>query len=213
MFSSSPERPCSNLATAQSFKRSKEIGIRKVVGARRGQLVRQHLGEAALMTGLAAALAFVLVNFALPFYGRLTGSAVSIGDVLTPGFAGLIVALLAALSLLAWLYPAVFTSGFAPVAAISGGRDPRGSAALLRKGLVVFQFVVSVFLVFSTITMARQLAFFHRADLGFDKDDIIAVKLYGDLHALELGVEMDPAALGGRRRRPDLSALRRGLQQ
>lgn len=169
-----------NLATAQSFKRAKEIGVRKVVGARRGQLVRQHLGEAALMTGLAAALALLLVNFALPFYGRLTGTAVSIGEVLTPGFLGLSLALLAALSLMAGLYPAVFTSGFAPVAAISGGRDPRGSAALLRKGLVVFQFAVSVFLVFSTITMARQLAFFRRADLGFDKDGLVAVKLYGD---------------------------------
>jgi putative ABC transport system permease protein len=169
-----------NLATAQSFKRAKEIGVRKVVGARRGQLVRQHLGEAALMTGLAAVLALVLVNFALPFYGRVTGSAVSLGDVLTPGFAGLALAVLAALSLMAGLYPALFTSGFAPVAAISSVRDPRGSAALLRKGLVVFQFVVSVFLVFSTITMARQMAFFHRADLGFDKDNLIAVRLYGD---------------------------------
>jgi putative ABC transport system permease protein len=170
-----------NLATAQSFKRSKEIGVRKVVGARRGQLVRQHLGEAALITGLAAVLAFFIVYFALPFYGRITGSAVSIGDVLTPGFAGITLALLAALSLLAGLYPAVFTSGFAPAAAIASGRDPRGSAALLRKGLVVFQFVVSVFLIFSTITMARQLAFFHRADLGFDKDNLVAVNLYGDV--------------------------------
>jgi putative ABC transport system permease protein len=170
-----------NLATAQSFKRSKEIGVRKVVGARRGQLVRQHLGEAALMTGLAAVLAFFIVYFALPFYGRITGSAVTISDVLTPDFAGITLALLAALSLLAGLYPAVFTSGFAPAAAIASGRDPRGSAALLRKGLVVFQFVVSVFLIFSTITMARQLAFFHRADLGFDKDNLVAVNLYGDV--------------------------------
>jgi len=169
-----------NLATAQSFKRSKEIGVRKVVGARRGQLVRQHLGEAALMTALAAALALLIVNFALPFYGRLTGASLSIGEVLTPGFAGLALALLAALSLLAGIYPAVFTSGFAPAAAISSGRDPRSSAALLRKGLVVFQFAVSVFLVFSTITMSRQLAFFHRADLGFDKDGLVAVKLYGE---------------------------------
>jgi putative ABC transport system permease protein len=170
-----------NLATAQSFRRSKEIGVRKVLGARRGQLVRQHLGEAALMTGLAAALALLIVNFALPFYGRLTGTAVSLGDVLTPAFAGITLALLAALSVLAGLYPAVFTSGFAPAAAISSGRDPRSSAALLRKGLVVFQFVVSVFLIFSTITMARQLSFFRRADLGFDKDDLIAVKLYGTI--------------------------------
>jgi putative ABC transport system permease protein len=168
-----------NLATAQSFKRSKEIGVRKVLGARRGQLIRQHLGEAALVTGLAAVLALLIVYLALPLYGRLTGSAVSLSDVLTPAFAGLTVALLAALSLLAGFYPAVLTSAFAPVEAITSGRNPRTSAALLRKGLVVFQFVVSVFLIFCTITMARQLGFFHRADLGFDKDNLIAVKLYG----------------------------------
>jgi len=169
-----------NLATAQSFKRFKEIGIRKVVGARRGQLVRQHLGEAALMTGISTVLALVILYFALPVYGRLAGAQVSLRDVLTPAHVGFLLVLFAALSILAGLYPAFFASGFKPAGAIAGTRGPRSSAALLRKGLFVFQFVVSAFLIFSTIVMSRQLAFFHRADLGFDKENIIAVKLYGE---------------------------------
>ncbi len=170
-----------NLATAQSFKRSKEIGIRKVVGARRGQLVRQHLGEATLLTGISGALALLILNLSLPFYSQLAETSVSFRDVLTPVNAGFLLLLLVLLSLLAGLYPAFFASGFQPIGAIRRVRSPHSSTVLLRKGLVVFQFVISVFLIFSTVTMSRQLTFFHRADLGFDKDNLVAVKLYGDL--------------------------------
>jgi putative ABC transport system permease protein len=169
-----------NLATAQAFRRFKEIGIRKVVGARRGQLVRQYLGEAALMTGISTVLALLILNFSLPFYSRLAGTPVALRDVLTPVHAGFLVVLFAVLSLLAGLYPAFFASGFSPAGAIAGTREPRSSAVLLQKGLVVFQFIVSAFLIFSTIVMSRQLAFFHRADLGFDKENLIAVRLYGE---------------------------------
>ena len=169
-----------NLATAQSFKRLKEIGIRKVVGARRGQLIRQHLGEAALLTGVSAVLSLILLNFSLPFYNRLAGAQASLRNVLTPGHIGFLLVLCAVLSLLAGLYPAFFASGFKPAGAIAGTRGRRSSAAFLRKGLFVFQFVISAFLIFSTIVMSRQLAFFHRADLGFDKENLIAVKLYGE---------------------------------
>ncbi len=170
-----------NLATAQSFKRSKEIGVRKIVGARRGQLVRQHLGEAALLTGISAALALLILNFALPFYGQLAETSVSFWDVLTPLNSVFLLLLLALLSFLAGLYPAFFASGFKPLGVIRMIRTPRSSAVILRKGLVVFQFVISIILIFSTITMSRQLTFFHKADLGFDKEDLIALKLYGDL--------------------------------
>ncbi len=170
-----------NLATAQAFKRSKEIGVRKVVGARRGQLVRQHLGEAALLTGISTVLALLILNFSLPFYRQLTGTDVVLKNMLTPASSGFLLALLVVLSLLAGFYPAFFASGFKPIGAIRRARTPHSSAVLLRKGLVVFQFVISVFLIFCTITMSRQLTFFHRADLGFDKDNLIAVKLYGEL--------------------------------
>jgi putative ABC transport system permease protein len=175
-----------NLATAQSFKRSKEIGIRKVIGARRGQLVRQHLGEAALLTGISAVLGLIILNFSLPFYSQLSGTDVSLRNVLTPAHIGFLFVLLAVLSFLAGLYPAFFASGFRPIAAIGKTRNPHTSAALLRKGLVVFQFVISVVLIFSTMTMSRQLTFFHRADLGFDKENLIAVKLYGDFRETAL---------------------------
>jgi putative ABC transport system permease protein len=175
-----------NLATAQSFKRSKEIGIRKVVGARRGQLVRQHLGEAALLTGISAVLGLLILNFFLPFYGRLAGTDVSLRNVLTPTHAGFLFLLLAVLSILAGLYPAFFASGFSPIAAIGKARNPRASAVLLRKGLVVFQFVISIFLIFSTITMSRQLTYFHRAGLGFNKENLIAVNLCGDFRETAL---------------------------
>jgi putative ABC transport system permease protein len=169
-----------NLATAQSLKRTKEIGIRKVIGARRGQLIRQYLGEAALLTGISAVLALLILKFSLPFYNKLAETAVTFRDVLTPVNAGLVLVLLVFLSLLAGLYPAFFASGFQPMGAIRKMRTAVSSAAL-RKSLVVFQFVISIFLIFSTITMSRQLTYFHRADLGFDKENLIAVKLYGDL--------------------------------
>jgi putative ABC transport system permease protein len=170
-----------NLATAQSFKRTKEIGIRKVIGARRGQIIRQHLGEAALLTGLSAVLALLILKFTLPFYNELAGTAVTFRGVLTPVNTGFLLVLLVILSLLSGLYPAFFASRFQPIGAIRKMRTVGSSAVLLRKSLVVFQFVISIFLIFSTITMSRQLTYFHRADLGFDKENLIAVKLYGDL--------------------------------
>ena len=175
-----------NLAMAQSFKRSKEIGIRKVVGARRGQIVRQHLGEAALLTGISAVLGLAILNLVLPFYSRIAGTEVSLRNVLTPAHIGFLFLLIVVLSLLAGLYPAFFASGFSPIAAIGKTRNPRTSAVLLRKGLVVFQFIISIFLIFSTTTMSRQLTFFHRANLGFDKANLIAVRLYGDFRETAL---------------------------
>jgi len=169
-----------NLATAQSFKRFKEIGVRKVIGASRGQLVRQYLGEAGLLTAVSAGLSLVLLNMAIPLYTRLSGQAVSLRDMLTPGGAAAFLGLLVLLTLLAGLYPAFFATAFQPSGVLKGPRAPRSAAAVLRTGLVVFQFVVSVFLVFGTITMASQLAFFHRAELGFAKDNVIAVDLYGE---------------------------------
>jgi putative ABC transport system permease protein len=169
-----------NLATAQSFKRVKEIGVRKVIGARRGQLIRQYLGEAGLLTVLSAVLAVVLLTFAIPFYNRMTGLQMSLSNFLTAGGAAGLLGLLLLLTFLAGLYPAFFATAFQPAGTLKGARTPGSAAAVLRKCLVVFQFVVSIFLVFGTITMARQLAFFHRAELGFAKSNVIALEIYGE---------------------------------
>ena len=170
-----------NLSTAQSFKRMKEIGVRKVIGARKGQLVKQHLGESMLLTVLSAGLAMLLLNFSIPLYNQMAGKNLTFGSMMTAGNISIIVLLLGLLTLLAGLYPAFFISGFQPVNSIKNTRDPRSSATVLRKGLVVFQFIISIFMIFCTVTLYRQLDFFHNQELGFDKDKLIAVRMYPDL--------------------------------
>ncbi len=170
-----------NLSTAQSFKRMKEIGIRKVVGARKGQVIKQYLGESFLLTAVSTVLTLVLLNFILPFYNLMTGKDFSFRDIIQIQNIAFLLLLMGALSLLAGLYPAFFASTFQPINTLKSVRDPRSSATRLRKGLVIFQFIISIFMIFSTITIYRQLAFFHNQDLGFDKDKLIALRLYGDL--------------------------------
>ncbi len=169
-----------NLSTSQSFKRMKEIGVRKVIGARKGQLVRQHLGESWLFIVLSTGLALLLLNLVLPFYNRLTSKAITLGSVLTLDNVLLVSFISIVLTVLAGLYPAFFISGFQPASSIQGVRDPRSMAVTLRKVLMVFQFVISVFIIFSTITLYRQLDFFLHQDPGFDKDRLVAVRMYPD---------------------------------
>jgi len=169
-----------NLSTAQSFKRMKEIGVRKVIGARKGQIIRQYLGESFLLTALSAGLTLILLNFALPFYHRVSGKDIFFKDVIRAENVLFLLLLMGFLSLLAGLYPAFFASRFQPVNSLKSVRDPGSSASRLRKGLVIFQFVISIFMIFCTLTIYRQLEFFHNQDLGFEKDNLIAVRLYGD---------------------------------
>ena len=169
-----------NLSTAQSFKRMKEIGIRKVVGARRGQVIKQYLGESLLITALAAGFTSILLYLLLPFYNQMTGKDITFGNIAQTQNIFILLFMMGILSLLAGVYPAFFASGFQPVNTLKTIRDPRSSTTRLRKGLVIFQFVISIFMIFSTITIYRQLVFFHNQDLGFDKDQLVALRLYGE---------------------------------
>ncbi|MBN1271618.1 MAG: ABC transporter permease [Candidatus Aminicenantes bacterium] len=169
-----------NLSTSQSFKRMKEIGVRKVVGARKGQLVKQHLGESWLFIVLSTAFALLLLNLVLPFYNRLTGKALTFGGVLTLDNIILVLLIMILLTVLAGLYPAFFISGFQPASSIKSVKDPRSTAVFLRKGLMAFQFVISIFMIFCTITLYRQLNFFLHQDPGFDKDRLVAVRMYSE---------------------------------
>jgi putative ABC transport system permease protein len=182
-----------NISTAQAFNRMKEIGLRKVVGATRPQLVRQFLGESFLITLLATVIALIVFNAVMPFYNHLTGKSTPVEQVASLSNVGLLLLLILSIGLLAGLYPAWFVARFNPVNSLKGKRNTASPVNLVRKGLVVFQFVVSVFMIFSTVVIYRQMRLFHNKDLGFDKQQLVAVTMYEPMwqHFGKLIHEMD----------------------
>jgi len=168
-----------NMATAQAFTRVKEVGIRKVLGARNGQLFWQFLSESLLFMLVAASLTLLLFHLALPMYNGLTDNSLRFGLLFTPSNVGLMLLLAGVVSLVAGLYPAWFIARFNPVHSLKGRKNPISSVTLVRKGLIVFQFVVSIFMIFSTIVVYWQMQYFQSKELGFDQEQVVAVKLYG----------------------------------
>ena len=171
-----------NMATAQAFNRMKEVGVRKVLGARRSELIKQFLGESTLMTLIAAVIALVIFVLALPFYNDLTGKTLSFWTLFTPVNILTMLGIIVFISLVAGMYPAWFISNFEPIKSLKGKKLMGSSVTIVRKGLIVFQFVVSVFMIFSTIVVYQQMKFFQNKKLGFEQEQVVAVKLYGDLH-------------------------------
>jgi putative ABC transport system permease protein len=170
-----------NVSTAQAFNRMKEIGLRKVVGATKPQLVKQFLGESFLTTLLATLFALLLFREAIPFYNELTDKNFSFGQLFTGNNLWLLGGLVVAIGFLAGLYPAWFVSNFNPVTSLKGKKTTQSSVHLVRKGLIVFQFAVSVFMIFSTVVVYRQMRLFHNKDLGFDKEQLVAITMYDEM--------------------------------
>lgn len=166
-----------NLTTARSVKRAKEVGVRKVVGAGRSSLIAQFIGEAVLIAVFAALLSLLLAAMALPFFNQITGK-----HMLLPfnngRFWSMMLLLTFITGLLSGSYPALFLSGFNPVRILKGGSLKAGPAALwLRQSLVVFQFVLSVILIISTILISRQVNYVQQANPGYDRENLIYIPL------------------------------------
>lgn len=175
-----------NLSTAQAVKRAKEVGIRKVLGSLRGSLIRQFLTEAWLCTALAAVLGLLLVVLFMHPFNALSGKSLQFTDLLRPGCWTLVVLLLGVTGLLAGSYPAFYLTSFQPVEVFKGGKlfTPKGGSRLIRNGLVVFQFTVSIALIICTIIVYRQLQFVQTQDLGFKKENVLIlpnIEKLGDL--------------------------------
>ncbi len=166
-----------NLSTARSSKRSSEVGIRKVLGAEKGSLVRQFLGESLITTLLAFLLAIGLVALLLPVFSSVSGKQIGFslsGDwQMILGFC--LLALVA--GLLAGSYPAFYLSSFNPVKVLKGKLTNSLAVVSIRKGLVVFQFIISIVLIVATVVISRQMYYLRTADLGFDKDQQIIIPL------------------------------------
>ena len=170
-----------NLYTAQAFGRMKEIGMRKVVGATKKQVIIQFLGESLITTLLASVLALVLFKSATPFYNEMASRPFYMSEILTFSNLGIIVLLIAFIGLLAGSYPAWSVARFHPITALKGRNNPGTSADAVKKGLVIFQFVVSVFMIISTIVIYRQIRFFQNKDLGFNQTQLAGVTIYGPM--------------------------------
>ncbi|HSU27697.1 MAG TPA: ABC transporter permease [Chitinophagaceae bacterium] len=164
-----------NLTIAQSAGRSGEIGIRKVMGARRGELFAQFIGETLFFTLLAVILAILISIQLLPFFNTVTGKHIMAADLLS--FKPIISILLAGviISLMAGIYPALILSGSIIIKILKQGFSFSSSGNGLRKSLIVVQFVISMFLIVATIIILQQLSFIRHRNLGYDKDQVIVM--------------------------------------
>lgn len=188
-----------NLATARSLKRAKEVGLRKVVGAGKGQLVRQFLGEAMVLTFLSAILAVGFVLAALPAFRRFVERDIAFDPFRDAALLPLLVLLAAVVGMAAGSYPALFVSGFRPVSSLKGTGAARAKGRGLRNGLIVFQFAASIALIICTVVVSGQLAFIRTTDMGYDRDQIVVLTPRGGvrtgLEAFKNELRSNPAVV------------------
>src|SRR6266536_46175 len=164
-----------NLSTARSEKRAKEVGVRKVMGAEKSALIWQFLGESFMMCVMALILALMLVQILLPYFNELTQKNIHFFD--EPGLLFWIVGLTLLTGLFAGLYPAFYLSAFKPVSVLKGKIINSFSATAFRKGLVIFQFTISICLVFAAIVIWQQLDYLNNEQLGFNKNQKLILPL------------------------------------
>jgi len=169
-----------NLATARSARRAKEVGLRKVVGAGRKQLIGQFLGESLLISFLALLIAVGLVWLLLPAFNELAGKELTIQFLNGKLLASLLgIALLT--GLISGSYPALFLSGFRPVQVLKGNMKNMGGNLIFRNGLVVLQFIVSIVLLAGTAIVYKQLTYIKNMNLGFDKSSLLYLPMTGEM--------------------------------
>lgn len=174
-----------NLSTAGSIKRSKEVGIRKVMGSGQGSLVRQFLTESVLLSLLAFLLALVITYFSLPYFNQLAGKQISFAFFANYRLLLLSLLVVVAAGLLAGSYPAFFLSSFNIIRVLKSSTPTQPhSAQSLRSSLIVFQFTISIVLIICTIVVYNQLYYMQHKALGFDKSQAIIIN---DTHLLNNG--------------------------
>ena len=173
-----------NLATARSAGRAQEVGLRKVVGAQKRQLILQFVGESTLLAFLALGIALVLVMVFLPFFNSLSGKHLSLSLADPAAFLGL-TGLTLLVGLLSGSYPAFFLSSFEPVAVFRGSLKAGRANARLRKSLVVFQFALSIVFIIGTGVVYRQLHYVRNKVLGFEKEQVVVLPM-GDPRARQI---------------------------
>ncbi|MCI0751133.1 MAG: ABC transporter permease [Flammeovirgaceae bacterium] len=168
-----------NLSTAKAMERAREVGVRKVMGAFKAQLVRQFLMESAMINLLSILIAVAIAFLVLPYFNALSGLTLTFSSFLEPWFLLLVLVLWLSGTLLSGFYPALVLSSFKPVMVLKGKIKNSVSGILMRKGLVTLQFIASVVLIASTLIVYRQLNFMMSRDLGMNIDQVLVVERPG----------------------------------
>jgi len=169
-----------NLSTARSVKRAREIGVRKVIGAVRSVLIKQFIGESMMVTVIAVAFSILLLILLLPAFNQVTQKQIDL-PFAEPAFWTRLLAITLITGLVSGSYPALFLSSFNPVKVLKGTLKLGSGVTLFRKGLVVFQFILSIALIISTIIISKQVNFIQTKNLGYDRENLIYLPLDGDL--------------------------------
>lgn len=184
-----------NLSTASATKRAKEVGIRKVLGSNKNQLIYQFLSESLLATTIAMVLATLLVLLVLPLFNGLSDKHLSLDYLLKPSVLIILMGLTFFISLLAGGYPAFFISSFRPIVALKNKISGNNNSKSVRSGLVVFQFVISAGLILATLVVQQQMAFIHHKDLGYEKEQLLVLReayfLGNDINAFKNEISKD----------------------
>jgi putative ABC transport system permease protein len=167
-----------NLSTSMAFSKSKEVGIRKTIGASRMQLFFRYMSETFLLTMMAAAIGIILAGIFLPLVNGMLDKSVSLLQLVNIRFVSAAIAGLILVSFISGIYPALIMSGFRPIESLKSQLAmPGRSSTILRRVLVVFQFSISIALIICTIVIADQMHYFNSRSLGFNKDAVVEVQL------------------------------------
>jgi putative ABC transport system permease protein len=171
-----------NLTTARSIERAKEVGLRKVVGAGKSQLIFQFLGESVIISTLALMVAYLIAYTAMPWFNQLSGKELSLGLTTNPGIVIALFGFSLLVGILAGSYPAFFLSAFKMTSALKGNVTRAGSSSLaLRKSLVVLQFCISIVLIVSTLLIYNQMQFIRNKNLGIRTEQVLTFPLSSNL--------------------------------
>ena len=175
-----------NLSTARSINRSREVGVRKVVGAMKSQLIKQFLSESVIIATIALILAYGFMYLLLPFFNDLSGKLLTYSQLYAPSFILMALSLAVVTGILAGLYPSFYLSSFRPIKVLKGRAGANNRKSIFRNSLVVFQFFITTLLIVGTAVIYRQLQFMQNKKLGYNKEQVIVLN---DAYALDNNIQ------------------------
>jgi len=164
-----------NLSTARSFNRAKEVGVRKVLGSLRKNLILQFLAESVLISFIALIFAVVIAYLLLPYFNQLSGKTIKVDTIFQPGMIFSLVILMLIVGFLAGSYPAFFLSSFQPIAVLKGKLVAGFKRSWLRNALVVVQFVITIVLIIGTMVVFNQLNYIRATDVGYNRNQVLVI--------------------------------------